>query len=63
VFTLTELREFDATDPTKPVYLAVKGVVFDVTRRREMYAPGRGYSVFAGRDASKVCVRLAEGLV
>ena len=55
IFTAEELLEFDGSDPSKPVYLAVKGVVFDVSERRQMYEPGKGYSVFAGRDASKVC--------
>lgn len=34
------------------MYVAIKGVVFDVTPRREMYGKGKGYSVFAGKDAS-----------
>ncbi|KAI8843593.1 cytochrome b5-like heme/steroid binding domain-containing protein [Chytridium lagenaria] len=52
-FSVTELAQYDGTDASKPVYLAVKGTVFDVSQNRDMYKPGQGYSVFAGKDASK----------
>ena len=52
-FTKNELSKFDGNDPDSPVYLAIKGIVFDVSSNRKMYAPGQGYSVFAGKDASK----------
>ncbi|KAJ3217240.1 hypothetical protein HDU67_008262 [Dinochytrium kinnereticum] len=52
-FSASELSQFNGSDPSRPVYLAVKGTVFDVTQNRGMYEPGQGYSVFAGKDASK----------
>ncbi|KAF9275589.1 hypothetical protein BGZ68_010688 [Mortierella alpina] len=53
VFTKEELAKHDGTDATAPVYVAIKGIVFDVSAKRETYGPGAGYHVFAGKDASK----------
>ncbi|KAL5528728.1 hypothetical protein ACEPAF_7865 [Sanghuangporus sanghuang] len=52
-FRLEELREFDGSDPSKPIYVSIKGTVFDVTNKREMYGPGKSYNIFAGKDGSR----------
>jgi len=53
VITLEQLREFDGSNG-KDCYVAVKGVVFDVTRNLASYGPGAGYSNLAAKDASFV---------
>jgi len=52
-FTLAQLTAYDGSDAGKPIYVAIKGTVFDVSAKREMYGPGAGYHVFAGKDGSK----------
>ena len=54
-FSPQELLEFDGSKPDTPIYVAIKGLVYDVTSKREAYGPGGSYHVFAGKDASKVC--------
>jgi membrane-associated progesterone receptor component len=51
-FTPPTLLPFNGTNG-QPVYLAVRGKVFDVTPGRNFYGPGGPYQNFAGRDASR----------
>ncbi|KAG9127414.1 hypothetical protein FRC07_014093 [Ceratobasidium sp. 392] len=51
-YTLEQLKEFDGSDASKPLYLAIKGTVFDVSSKRDMYGPGGSYALLAGKDAS-----------
>lgn len=52
VFTPPQLIPFSGNN-NKPVYLAVRGKIFDVTPGRNFYGPGGPYANFAGRDASR----------
>lgn len=42
-FTMVQLGMYDGTDKTKPIYLAVKGDVFDVSKGERFYGPGGSY--------------------
>ncbi|KAK0592107.1 hypothetical protein LWI29_013440 [Acer saccharum] len=51
--TEEELRAYDGSDPKKPLLMAIKGQIYDVSRSRMFYGPGGPYAIFAGRDASR----------
>jgi membrane-associated progesterone receptor component len=51
-FTPPTLVPYNGTN-NMPVYLAVRGHIFDVTSGRNFYGPGGPYQNFAGRDASR----------
>jgi len=52
-FSLEELKQYNGSDPSKPIYVAIKGTVFDVSHKSDVYGPGMSYSIFAGKDGSK----------
>jgi predicted heme/steroid binding protein len=54
VFTLEELNEYDGSDPNKPIYISIRGIVFDVTKGRRHYRKGETYHSLVGREASRV---------
>ncbi|KIM69680.1 hypothetical protein SCLCIDRAFT_1208182 [Scleroderma citrinum Foug A] len=51
--TLEELKQYDGSDPSKPIYVSIKGDVFDVSRKRDVYGKGCSYNLFAGKDGSR----------
>eukprot|EP00210_Caulerpa_lentillifera_P007296 g6975.t1 len=50
--TLAELAQFKGENDSS-VYIAVKGIIYDVTAAREFYGPGGNYHVFAGRECAR----------
>lgn len=50
-FTLADLDKHRGQDGGK-ILISLKGLVYDVSSAREMYGPGTGYGVFAGRDVT-----------
>ena len=55
-FTAAELRQYDGSDGSRPVYLAILGDVFDVSSGAKYYGPDGGYHAFAGRDGSRAFI-------
>jgi predicted heme/steroid binding protein len=53
VFTADTLAQFNGTDPKLPIYLALDGLVYDISKGREFYQVGRPYHDLAGKDSSK----------
>ncbi|KAJ7161916.1 cytochrome b5 [Mycena crocata] len=52
-FTLAQLKEFDGSNPSRPIYVSIKGTVFDVSAKSDVYGLGKSYNIFAGKDGSK----------
>ena len=42
--TLEELAQYDGSDPSKPILMALKGEIFDVTSGKEFYAKDAPYN-------------------
>lgn len=51
--TDAQLLTYDGTDPSKPIYLALNGTIYDVSSSPQTYGPGGSYHFFAGRDAAR----------
>ncbi|KAF1844334.1 uncharacterized protein K460DRAFT_397448 [Cucurbitaria berberidis CBS 394.84] len=51
--TDAELAQYDGTDPSKPIYLALNGTIYDVSSSPTTYGPGGSYHFFAGHDAAR----------
>lgn len=50
--SVEELSKCDGTDPNRPIYVAIKGIIFDVSRNSAYHVNG-SYHVFAGKDSSR----------
>ncbi|KAG0548989.1 hypothetical protein BDA96_01G215700 [Sorghum bicolor] len=54
-----ELRQYDGSDTKKPLLMAIKGQIYDVTQSRMFYGPGGPYALFAGKDASRALAKMS----
>ncbi|KAJ1391067.1 Cytochrome b5-like heme/steroid binding domain [Sesbania bispinosa] len=57
--TEEELRDYDGSDPNKPLLMAIKGQIYDVSQSRMFYGPGGPYALFAGKDASRALAKMS----
>lgn len=57
--TEEELKKYDGSDPDKPLLMAIKGQIYDVSQSRGFYGPGGPYALFAGKDASRALAKLS----
>ncbi|KAI3471120.1 hypothetical protein Pfo_027783 [Paulownia fortunei] len=54
-----ELKQYDGSDPKKPLLMAIKGQIYDVSQSRLFYGPGGPYALFAGKDASRALAKMS----
>ncbi|XP_070590559.1 neudesin [Erythrolamprus reginae] len=59
LFTEDELARYDGRQEDEPIYIAVKGVVFDVTSGKEFYGKGAPYNVLAGKDSTRSVAKMS----
>ncbi|KAJ7969982.1 Membrane steroid-binding protein 2, partial [Quillaja saponaria] len=53
------LKAYDGSDPKKPLLMAIKGQIYDVSQSRMFYGPGGPYALFAGKDASRALAKMS----
>ncbi|KAE8710504.1 putative steroid-binding protein 3 [Hibiscus syriacus] len=58
--TPQQLLQFNGSDPSKPIYVAINGCIFDVTSGKSFYGPGGAYAMFAGKDASRALAKMSK---
>ena len=58
-FSEAELARHDGRDADRPLLMAVRGVVFDVSEASRFYGPESAYHVLAARDASRAVARMS----
>ncbi|EFJ44989.1 hypothetical protein VOLCADRAFT_64254 [Volvox carteri f. nagariensis] len=51
-FTAGELARHDGSDKSLPLYLSIKGVVYDITKGKDYYGPDGVYP-FAGKEVAR----------
>uniref|UniRef100_A0A7S1XXM8 Cytochrome b5 heme-binding domain-containing protein n=1 Tax=Phaeomonas parva TaxID=124430 RepID=A0A7S1XXM8_9STRA len=57
-FTLEQLKAYRSEDDGG-IFIAIKGEVFDVSAKAELYGPGGNYEALTGREASRALAKFA----
>jgi predicted heme/steroid binding protein len=63
VFTASELAKYNGVDPKLPIYLALDGYIYDISKGREFYQVGGPYHDLAGKDSSKELHLVGGGII
>ncbi|XP_054857008.1 neudesin [Eublepharis macularius] len=59
LFTESELARYNGQEEDQPIYLAVKGVVFDVSSGKEFYGKGAPYNALVGKDSTRGIAKMS----
>ncbi|XP_029981777.1 neudesin [Sphaeramia orbicularis] len=59
LFTEEELQRYDGTEDGLPIYMAIKGVVFDVTKGKEFYGKDAPYNALVGKDSTRAVAKMS----
>ncbi|ELT93549.1 hypothetical protein CAPTEDRAFT_223862 [Capitella teleta] len=59
IFTDAEILRFDGSDPNLPLYMGIKGVVFDVSEGFDFYGKEKSYNALIGRDSTRAVAKMS----
>ncbi|XP_030643245.1 neudesin [Chanos chanos] len=59
LFTEEELKRYDGSEDGQPIYMAIKGVVFDVTTGKEFYGKDAPYNALVGKDSTRAVAKMS----
>ncbi|XP_038135427.1 neudesin [Cyprinodon tularosa] len=59
LFTEEELQRYDGREEGQPIYMAIKGVVFDVSKGKEFYGKDAPYNALVGKDCSRAVAKMS----
>ncbi|KGN63003.1 probable steroid-binding protein 3 [Cucumis sativus] len=60
--TPQQLLVYNGSDRSKPLYVALKGCIYDVTKSVLLYGLGGSYNMFAGKDASRALAKMSKNV-
>jgi len=59
IFTAEQMKSYDGSEDGKPIYMGIKGVVFDVSEGQGFYGKGSGYNALTGMDCTKAVAKMS----
>ncbi|XP_063297515.1 neudesin [Pelobates fuscus] len=59
LFTDEDLALYNGEQEDEPIYMAVKGTVFDVSAGKEFYGKGAPYNALAGKDSTRGVAKMS----
>ncbi|KAM4723832.1 neudesin [Anableps anableps] len=59
LFTEEELQRYDGSEEGQPIYMAIKGVVFDVSKGKEFYGKDAPYNALVGKDSTRAVAKMS----
>ncbi|XP_064602491.1 neudesin-like [Liolophura sinensis] len=62
MFTAEEISRYDGSNEDEPIYIGIKGVVFDVSSEKRFYGKGAPYNVLVGRDSTRASALMSLDL-
>ncbi|MBN3313872.1 NENF protein, partial [Atractosteus spatula] len=59
LFTDEDLAKYNGQQEDHPIYMAVKGVVFDVSTGKDFYGKGAPYNALTGKDCTRAVAKMS----